>query len=195
MKTKTFNDISQRNKKDFCELMEQSIKTRDSLSTFYDKVFVSALDKFDGKVLNKRFKTYLEQEAKRHFSSMGANFRYWFNNPEFRSDTKGNYYEIILNADVYTRKFAYQKEYIYLCLRYDEDGRINKANTLNDPLFKTWKSNFDKSTSEAEDCISNFDDFAKKAFSLYEAIEDFNKLPYYFRYNLRTSYFKTYTGQ
>ena len=160
-------------KEQFIKDCEMRIEHRNALVDFYNKVYMPTLQKFDGKVYNKRFINALQTEAKK-ISEMMCVY--------------DEEYHIIISFQNY--KFNYNDcENLYVGCKKNEEGRIDYQATINDATFKAWVDNFKLYTLEYQNAIDNYDDYMTVANAMEQAVKAYNSLPSPFKGNCDKRFF------
>lgn len=158
------------NKEKFTEKAISRIELRKQMAAFRKTVFVCVLNKFDGKVYNKRFRDALMKEMPNEL---------WY-------VTKG--YNCVDEIKIVGRisKYNYSDtEDLYIKLVLNENGRIKAAETLENGYTCSWLNSFEGNTESIEDAVKNYDVYLQKAKELDKMIEDYGKkIPHYFRDNI-----------
>ena len=159
-------------KEQFIKDCEMRIANRNTLVDFYNKVYLPTLQKFDGKVYNKRFINALQTEAKKVSEMMSV---------------YGEEYHIIIEFQ--NHQFNYKDcETLYVGCKRNEEGRINYQATINDATFKAWVDNFKLYTLEYQNAIDNYDDYMAVANAMEQAVKAYNSLPSPFKANCDKRY-------
>ena len=158
-------------KEQFIQDCKMRIANRNTLVKFYEEVYLPTLQKFDGKVYNKRFINALKTEAQ--------------NMDKMMSIYDGEYH-IIISFQNY--KFNYKDcESLYVgCKKVDD--RINYQATIEDSTFNAWVDNFKLYTLEYQNAIDNYDDYMAVANAMEEAVKAYNSLPSPFKANCDKRY-------
>lgn len=153
-------------KEQFIQDCEMRIEHCNTLVKFYNEVYLPTLQKFDGKVYNKRFINALQTEAQKMNKMMSV---------------YDEEYHIIISLQNY--KFNYKDcENLYVgCKKVD--GRIDYQATINDATFKAWVDNFKLYTLEYQNAIDNYDDYMVVANAMEQAVKAYNSLPSPFKGN------------
>lgn len=158
-------------KEQFIKDCEMRIANRNTLVDFYEKVYLPTLQKFDGKVYNKRFINALQTEAKKISEMMSI---------------YDEEYHIIISFQNY--KYNYKDcENLYVgCKKVD--GRIDYQATIDDKTFKAWVDHFKLYTLDFQNAINNYDDYMAVANAMEQAVKAYNSLPSPFKGNINKNY-------
>lgn len=158
-------------KQEFINKCNIRIANRNKLSDFRRTTFVDVLNKFDGKVYNKRFRDALCAA---------------FGDSLFSVTDNGASFYFSLRNDKYNYN-DYESIYVQLVL---DGGRISANKTLENEYTKVLADNFEKETAEIEKGIEYYDAYLNMAEQLERMIESYSKIPYSVRQNF--SDFKTW---
>lgn len=158
-------------KQEFTNKCNKRIENRVKLSEFRKTTFVDVLNKFDGKVYNKRFRDAL---CTAFASDM-----------VFVSES-GNSLVLNLRNDKYNYN-DYESIYFNLVL---DNGRISAKKTIEENYTCIWLKNFEKETESIKDSINNYDKYLSMAKEIDDIIEKFSDIPYSARQNFTN--FKTW---
>ena len=155
-------------KEAFIAKVESQVKRREELLRYYNKVFIPTLQKFDGKVYNKRFITALQNECN-----------------ELQYVRPLEYEHVIVEMRASRTPYT-DHEDIYLMVKLNSEGRIDYEASTTDRTGRAWITNFQLDTDALRTIINSYDEYMKIAESVRDAIETFaTKVPYAFRENVR----------
>ena len=174
---------TKQNKVDFINTLKTELKHREMLADFYNTKFWAIVEKFNGKVYNKRFLTTLNEEMQKVNVLLSAKFENQSRN------VYSNYKEnIIVTIILCCRfdKFNYQdKENLYVNIVLDfGEMRINAEKSKNEKYTIAWYENFVKTTEENKSIIKGYDKFLKVAEKIQNEISKYKDLPFRFRQNI-----------
>lgn len=159
------------NKSEFIERCALRIENRNKLSNFRKTTFVDVLNKFEGKVYNKRFRDALT-------NAFGSDMFYISESGE----------SLVLNLQNSKTNYRdYESLYFNLVT---ENNRISAEKTLSEKYTTVWLENFDKETESIRESAESYDLYLAKAEQLEKMLEDFSKIPYAVRQNFTD--FKTW---
>lgn len=156
-----------RTKEQMIERLNKQIAHRKDLLDFYNQIFLPTLQKFDNKVYNIRFIKSLRE----------ANDDKLLCVRELENDC------IIIEKRF--DEFSYNDyEPMYIRVVINKQGRIDANASIEDELGKVWICNFKKEISQMEQIINDYDFYLEKANNVQKVIEEYSKLPHYFRQNI-----------
>lgn len=168
MKFDRFQIRTKLDKQSFISRMNECIELRNELVEFYNNTYLPLLQKFDGKVLNKRFINAVAEEAKKCKHTIFVKLN-------------DNLQEVILNIKHSGWNYN-DTETLYTKIVVNSEKRISYEESVNHEIGQTWLKNFAESTNEYQMSIDNFDEYMAKAEELQRLIQDYGELPYPFRY-------------
>ena len=181
-------------KSEFIKTLKQEIKNREALRRFFDADFQNLLQRFDGKVYNKRFDTALNEALKAVSPLMWAKCELRSRN-SYSNFPQNNLLEVVL----YFRKDEYnhnQKESFYtnVVLRTDDNYnlRISAEDSKSEKYTIVCAENFDKETEEEKGIITAYAKYLKMAEQMEKAVKAYNDLPHKFREHIDTQYLRIY---
>lgn len=156
-------------KEEFIQRLNDEIKLNTMLLDFYTNVFVPTLQKFDGKVYNKRFTNALRDQRTSELMLIR----------EREND------QIVV--ELYHSKFNYQdcqRMYCKVLTKYDNGNeRIIAEDSLKDQYGVQWIKNIEIEIENLHQAIENYDKYLAVANECQDAICKFAELPYQFRNN------------
>ena len=156
-----------KSKQNFIAQVEREIEVRENLISWYEQVFLPTLKKFDGKVYSKRFITALDNQKE-----------------DLMSIRPLEYDHIVIEG--YHRKMNYvDRECLYAMVKLDNEGRIDYNTSINDGIGKKWIEGFIQTTEELKQAIEKYDEYIKIAKDLANKLEEYSKLNYRFRKNIK----------
>lgn len=161
-------------KEEFINDLQTRIETRKDVLNIYENLFLPLLEKFDGKVFNKRFKTQFAELLKE-------------NNIENvllreRNLSFSNCYYIL---DKQNYKFNYSDvESLYFQFVVS-DGRIDFEATISNEENIRDLNRFKNGITSYERCINNYDKYMEIAKETEEKIKEFNDMHYLFKQNIK----------
>lgn len=149
--------------------LKKSIENRKQILSIYESVILPTIEKFDGKVYNKRFFTALK-EATKDVKLLYINQNQFIKNEFTISFLKSvhNYTEI---------------NTLYFGIELNSLERIDFTKTKENKIFNAWLQNYKDSINEIQTVIDNYDNYIKIAERLQKSIDEYAKLPHYFREN------------
>lgn len=154
------------NKEAFVAKLENRIECREKLMEYYSRVFLPTIQKYHGKVYNKRFITALRDCA---------------DELTYVSELEGNHIIIERRRE----RFCYtDHEYLYLMVKLVDGKRIDADASVTDQTGRAWVQNFQRSTGGLRALISDYDGYMKIAEELQEAIYKYKELPSALRENI-----------
>ena len=154
------------NKQLFIEKVETKIERRNSLLSFYKDVYLPTLQKFNGKVYNKRFINALRECA---------------DDLTCIRDLEYDHIRIQRRRD----KFSYTEyEEMYILLKLDGDKRIDADASITDPMGQKWLNSFQEYNDELRSTINNYDKYMTIAEELQKCIYKYSEIPTEFRENI-----------
>lgn len=158
------------NKAEFTAKANQRIELRKQMSEFRKTIFVDVLNKFDGKVYNKRFRDALMKVMPNELwrASEGYNAT--------------NEIKIISRINMYNYS---DTEELYVKLVLSSNGRINAEETLKNEYTCSWLKNFENSTENIKKAVDNYDEYLATADMIEKLLKYYgDNVPYYFRDNI-----------
>lgn len=193
-----------KSKDEFLTIVKNRYALRVVMSGIYENVFCPLLDKFDGKIFNKRFvdaftkgaNNYLQENKSRLLiycpGSCGER-RFYSRSYESVGEPK-HYVTFYFTARVDRWNYNVTED-IYFAISLNDEGRILAKDTKEREVFKRWAvSNFDSTTDAMKDTIDNYDEYILQVGQLLDYISKINALPYIFRENLYKYSFNLYLG-
>lgn len=180
MKKFKTNLRTKRNKEQFISRMNETVKLRNMLVDFYNKVYSPMLgQQFNGKVINKRLITALNKAGETMPTRIVCRMNGSQTEIYFEVKHIGNNY-----SDVET---------LYAKIFTDDEGRIMAHKSLNDKITLAWMRNFKQGTKQCIKCRDNYDEYLKFTTRLHNLIDEYGSLPSLFRYEcIDGSSFNTY---
>lgn len=169
----------------FFSQLNTELKNRELLQEVYKTVFYNALDKFDGKVYNKRFDNYLNEELKKVSPLLSVSCEYKGANDYFNP----SYYivQIIFNCrNSFTNYEDNEKLYINMVLK---DNRIKADDTKIEEYTLKWLGSFEEETRKKRSILEKYDEYFKIYEQMGKAVELYNGLPSRFRKHLNKNYY------
>lgn len=152
-------------KEEFISNVSNKIERREELINFYKNTFLPTLQKFDGKVYNKRFITALQS---------GCNDCMIVRNME-------NQHIVVEHRK---DKFSYTEHedlYIRVLMR---ENRLSYEDTIADNLGEKWLNGFINTTNELRSCIDNYDVYIGLSNEVQQIIDKYSETPFEFRHNV-----------
>ena len=160
---------TKRTKEEFISRMNETIKLRDMLVDFYNKVYSPMLgQQFNGKVLNKRLITALNKAGETMPTRIVCHFNDSMTEIIFEVKHIGSDYRDV--------------EMLYTKIITNDEGRIMAHESLNDKLTLAWFKNFKQGTKKCVKCIDNYDEYLKFTKRMHNLIQEYGSLPSPFRY-------------
>jgi len=160
---------TKRTKEEFTSRMNETIKLRNMLVDFYNKVYSPMLgQKFNGKVLNKRLITALNKAGETMPTRIVCRLNDSMTEITFEVMHNGNNYRDV--------------ETLYTKILTNGEGRIMAHESLNNEITLVWMKNFKHGTKQCAKCIDNYDEYLKFTTRLHNLIEEYGSLPSPFRY-------------
>ncbi len=165
-------------KEQFITDTKKEIKAREELCKIYDNIVMTTLNKFNGKVLNKRLTTAIQEQLP----------QYYFIREEYQNGCSEEYQNGC--SIEYTLNRRNDDNYLILAalsfkiIVSRDDFRIESDKSKSEYYTIKWRENFEKHTEELRDSIKKYLSYMKKAEKLEAMIRDFNKLPLAFRLNM-----------
>lgn len=157
-----------RTKQEMIERLQKQITHRKDLLDFYNQIFLPTLQKFDNKVYNIRFIKSLREANNDELI--------WVR--ELQNDC------IIIEKRF--DKFSYNDyEPMYIRVIINKQGRIDANASIENKTGKGWRDGFEEEISKMEQIIIDYDSYLEKANNVSKAIEEYSKLPHYFRENIK----------
>lgn len=165
---------------------QKKIKAYKELFNLYNTVYVETLNKFDGKVYNKRFTNAVQEQLPP---------RFYIKVEGGRMDEKEG-----LDVEMYR---LYDDNYNKLCSIHfklcftwsaEKGNRISMENSVTNQYTEAWLASSARNMENVQDSIDNYDTYMAKAESLVAMIKDFNAMPFEFRNNLEKYDFYIYVG-
>ena len=158
---------TQKTKEQFIQRMEQQIQNLTELLNFYNNVYLPTLQKFDGKVYNKRFINALKEQIT--------------NKLMFVKDRERD--EIIIG--IRFTEYNYNDYNSMFCkLLVNNEFRVDYNATINDKIGQKWIENLSTEIEQIKLIISNYDEYITVTQKLQEHINNYSNLPYQFRENI-----------
>ena len=164
-------------KSEFVNDMEKRIAIRKEILEFVENVYFPMMEKFDGKVYNKRFINALNEEGKKMDEYLYVREREY------------DHIEISVRVSPYNYTDC---ESIYVKCNLNNDGRIDYDATINDKVGQAWIENFKKYTDDYQSSIDHYDEYCEVLTSLENMLKQYNELPHPFRRNMDTSFLRIY---
>lgn len=166
--------IEKRSKSEFIEEQKKHIENRKKLAEIYNDIILPAVLKFDGKVLNKRFLTYIKNQTSDiallniSCSSVMPNeyyisFQYSAHN---YNEMDSLYFNVVLSD------------------KYLTGARIDYQKTKEDKTNGIWMKNFLCEIKNYQFVIDNYDAYLQQSEELNDMIDKYSRLPISFRKNI-----------
>lgn len=147
--------------------LNQEIDILKELLEFHKNVYLPTLQKFDGKVYNKRFVNALKEQVT--------------NNLMLIRDK--DYNEIVIELRLATFSYNESKQ-MYCKVILNNEGRIDYNATINNDLAQKWVENISTQITEIKGVINNYNEYMEFTKQFQEQINKFAELPYQFRENI-----------
>lgn len=154
----------------FIAKLENRIERRVWLMDYYNRVFLPTLQKFHGKVYNRRFVQALQDCADE------LTYVRDFDNDHIVIERRSSRYN-------YT-----DYEDLYVMVKLGENKRIDADASITNDLGKAWVTNFQQYTEELRSTINDYDKCMGIAEGVRDAIMEYSKLPSAFRENIEFRY-------
>ncbi len=168
-------------KQQFMNSLQNEIKNRETLRQSVNKIYLPLLEKFNGKVYNKRFENVLNEALKEVSPLMFANCA--MQSPNSYSNFPNNW-AVQVTINIYNRRGDYtDKETFYTNIVLNA-GRIDTKSSRIEKFSIVWAENFDKETDEGKAILKNYDYYLTAAEEVAKAIENYKNLPFRFRKNI-----------
>lgn len=166
----------------FITRVKDEINTRELLREVFNKTFQDVLNKFNGKVYNRRFDKALEDGLK------SIDGRLFVTSEQKGGDSYSNFsscnrVEVRISCLYNAGNYSDRAEF-WTVVILDGDGRINAENSRKEKYTISWADNFDKTTEEMRQAVKNYDKYIKVAQKISDAIDEFKELPFRFRQNI-----------
>ena len=182
-------------KTQFLSNLKKEIEHRKMIATFFDTTFKELLKKWDGKVMNKRFKDALGDELKKVSELLYAKFKEQNILNQYSNYNGRPAFECIIVCHIAPMNYVDNEElYTKVVCKYDDNfnPRIDAEATLDEECVKKWYENFVSETHVEELIIDQYDEYKKIADSMDSAVTAYNNLPYKFRENMDKNYTHIY---
>lgn len=170
----------------FFSQLYTELKNRELLrQEVYKTVFYNALDKFDGKVYNKRFDNYLNDELKKVSPLLSVSCDNKGANDYFNP----SYYivQIVFNCRNSSTNYTdSEKLYINMVLK---NNRIQADDTKREEYTLKWLESFDEETRKKRSILEKYDDYFRIYEQMEKAVQLYNGLPTRFRRHLNRKYY------
>lgn len=168
-------------KQQFINRLQNEIKNRETLRQSVSEIYLPLLEKFDGKVYNKRFENVLNEALKEVSPLMFANCT--MQAPKLYSNFQKNWV-VQVTINIYNNRGDYtDKETFYTNIVLNA-GRIDAKSSKIEKFSIVWAENFDKETDERKAILKNYDYYLTAAEEVAKAIENYKNLPFRFRKNI-----------
>ena len=154
-------------KETFIARANKEINVINELLSFYKNVYLPTLEKFNGKVYNKRFINALKEQCN--------------NELMFIRDKERD--EVVIELRFEKHNYNDRKQ-MYCKLLVNSEYRIDYNATINDNIGNKWIENLSDEITEINDVIANYDKYLSVAEECQEYINKVAKLPYQFRENI-----------
>lgn len=177
-------------KSDFISTLKHEIKNRETLRQFLNTTFQDVLNKFDGKVYNKRFETALQEAMRKVSPLMWAKCSIQ-SRSSYSNFPNCNTVEIVLQIrNSPTNYTDTESLYTHIVLNSDDNHnlRIDAESSRKEKFTITWAENFDKETEQEKEILKKYDKFLKVAEAMEKVVKEYNDLPQRFRQNMCTVY-------
>ena len=165
----------------FINRLQNEIKNRETLRQSVSKIYLPLLEKFDGKVYNKRFENVLKEALKDVSQLMFANCT--MQAPNFYSNFPKNW-AVQVTINIYNIRGDYTDKETYYTNIVLNAGRIDAKSSRIEEFSIVWAENFDKETDERKAILKNYDYYLTAAEDVAKAIENYKNLPFRFRKNI-----------
>ena len=170
----------------FIETLKKEINHRDMIGSFYDTSFWGIVEKFDGKVYNKRFDNALNEALQALSPLMSAKCTLK-GRDSYSNYPDNNKVEVILTGRFYTFNYS-DKESMVINIVLDCDDnfnmRINLEKSKNEKYTVAWSDSFRQNTEEIRTILKGYDKYLKVAQKVADSINEYKDLPYRFRNNI-----------
>lgn len=154
-------------KENFIARLEKEIVAINELLNFYKNVYLPTLQKFNGKVYNKRFINALNEQKTNDL----------INIKDKHND------EIIIS--IYLEKHNYHDcKQMYCMLLVNNEYRIDYNATINDKIGNIWIENLSREINEIQYVIENYDNLMRVVEDCQKVINEYSELPYQLRNNI-----------
>lgn len=154
-------------KETFIARANKEINVINELLSFYKNVYLPTLEKFNGKVYNKRFINALKEQCN--------------NELMFIRDKERDEVVIELRFEKYNYN---DRKQMYCKLLVNSEYRIDYNATINDNIGNKWIENLSNEITEINDVIQNYDNYLAIANECQEYINKVAELPYQIRENI-----------
>ena len=154
-------------KETFVQRAEKEIIAINELLSFYENVYLPTLQKFDGKVYNKRFINALKEQCN--------------NELMFIRDKERD--EVVIELRFEKHNYNDTK-HMYCKLLVNSEYRIDYNATINDNIGNKWIGNLINEINELNDVIANYDNYLAIANECQKQIDKVAELPYQIRQNI-----------
>lgn len=168
-------------KQQFINRLQNEIKNRETIRQSVSKIYLPLLEKFDGKVYNKRFENVLNEALKEVSPLMFVKCS--IKSPNYYSNFQScNTVQIEINIYNYRGNYT-DSETFYTNIVLNA-GRIDAKSSRIEKFSIVWAENFDKETDERKAILKNYDYYLTAAEEVAKAIENYKNLPFRFRKNI-----------
>ena len=154
-------------KETFIERAKKEIIVINELLSFYKNVYLPTLEKFNGKVYNKRFINALNEQTTNELMLIRER------------ENESVCIELRMERHNYT-----DTKQRYCMLKVNQDFRIDYNATINDELGNKWIGNLTNEINELNDVIANYDKYLSVAEECQKQIDKVAELPYQIRQNI-----------
>ena len=156
-----------KDKEQFFSRLKKEIFVINELLEFHKNVYLPTVEKFNGKVYNKRFINALKEQC----------------NNELMLIRDRERDEIVIELRFEKHNYTDCKR-MYCKLLLNSDYRIDYNATINDDLGNKWIGNLSTEIEDLQSVMNNFDNYLQVANECQEVISKFAELPYQFRNNI-----------
>lgn len=154
-------------KETFIARAKKEIIVINELLSFYKNVYLPTLEKFNGKVYNKRFINALNEQTTNELMLIRER------------ENESVCIELRMERYNYT-----DTKQMYCMLKVNKDFRIDYNATINDELGNKWIGNLTNEINEINDVIANYDKYLSVAEECQKQIDKVAELPYQIRQNI-----------
>lgn len=167
----------------YLNTLKTEIMHRELLISFYNTSFWAIVEKYSGKVYNKRFLNTLNEELQKKNILLSAIVENQGRN--MYSNYKENIIVTIVLCCRFDRFNYSDKERLYVNIVLDHgEMRINYEKSKGETYTISWYDNFVKDTEESKGIIKRYDKYLKTAEKIQSEILKYKDLPYRFRKNI-----------
>lgn len=157
-------------KQEFISKATKRIELRNRMTEFRETVFVEVLNKFNGKVYNKRFRTELSKMLPSDL---------WYISESYNPVDE---IKIVGRIDRYNYS---DTEDLHIKLVLNKEGRIMAKETLEQDFTVSWLQSFKNYTESIGDSIENYDRYFQMSKEIESMLQNYgDNVPFYFRDNI-----------